>query len=781
MIRCVLALVLAVTLLPGVALAERRALIVGNDLYREIPTLAKAGNDARATGSTLSDLGFAVTAAIDVDRRAMNREISRFLGALRPGDEAMFFFAGHGIEIDGENYLLPVDIPRSDSKEFIKSESIALSGLLDRIRQTGAGVTLAVIDACRDNPFANADGKRSFGGRRGLGRITAPEGTFVIFSAGAGQSALDALGPDDADPNSVFTRSFLPLIGTPGLELRDVALTVRRAVRGTAQNVNHLPTPAYYDELLGDFRFALAAPQPTAPAPSLPAPQAAEPQAVPGTIRQDFELAQAVGTAAAWEAFLRRYDAYPGNFLVQLAEAALEALDDEPGAPDPVPETPPEDEPLAVAVPRPPVERSPVVTTCDRLAASPSDTLAVAGPVDWEDIDADRALPACRAAVEADPDNPRLLYQLGRVLGSMERSAEAARWYEEAAEFDHPVAMNNLGVAYERGRGVAQDYGRALELYEGAAELGVAAAMNNLGVMNRQGRGKEVDLGAALYWYRRAADEGWVDAMVNLGWMYDEGVGVAEDNAAAIRWYRMAADEDSARALNNLGHNYEEGDGVPQDDAEAVRYYREAASLGYARAMTNLGLMYERGRGVAEDDDAAMHWYKQAAEQDCARAITNIGWLHASGQGVPKDDAEAYRWYLRAANLGYARAMTNVAYGLESGKGVAEDDRAAIDWYRKAADLDDPRALNNLGAMYDNGDGVRHDPDEAARLLAAALVMGYEFTLKKLTESPRTYKLGTRKALQRILHTAGYYDGAIDGVFGKGTRAAIAAYAAAGE
>ncbi|MGI9452862.1 MAG: caspase family protein, partial [Geminicoccaceae bacterium] len=133
-----------------------------------------------------------------------------------------------------------------------------LSSLLDRVRDTGAKVTIAVIDACRDNPFAARTG-RSIGGMRGLGRIAAPEGTFVIFSAGAGQMALDQLEENEVSANSVFTRTLLPKIAEPGLELRDLVKEVRREVRNLALSVNHQQFPAYYDELLGEFYFSNAA------------------------------------------------------------------------------------------------------------------------------------------------------------------------------------------------------------------------------------------------------------------------------------------------------------------------------------------------------------------------------------------------------------------------------------------------------------------------------------------------------------------------------------------
>ena len=189
---------------------------------------------------------------------------------------------------------------------------------------------MAIIDACRENPFEASTG-RSIGGTRGLGRITAPEGTFVVFSAGAGQLALDRLSDDDADPNSVFTRVLLPKLAEPDLELRDLVGSMRREVRDLALSIGHSQFPAYYDELLGEFYMVPAAVQQVIPAPA-PAPAEA-------VLRRDFEFARSIGTKEALEAFLERH-ADKDDLAVDLAREMLAALAKEKagGAPAPTPE-----------------------------------------------------------------------------------------------------------------------------------------------------------------------------------------------------------------------------------------------------------------------------------------------------------------------------------------------------------------------------------------------------------------------------------------------------------
>jgi uncharacterized caspase-like protein len=346
-----LAVFLLAVLLPLTAAADRRiGLVIGNDAYSDVAPLDKAVADAEAIAATLRAQGFEILTTTDADRREMNRSISTFTSRLQPGDTAFLFYAGHGVEIDGENYLLPTDIvaPASGERDFIKSESIALSALLDRVRATGARMTIAIIDACRNNPFETTTG-RSIGGTRGLGRITAPQGTFVIFSAGAGQLALDELTEDDPARNSVFTRALLPRLSTPGLELRALVADLRVDVRRLARTVNHQQFPAYYDELLGDFYFApadSAAPDPSADTaePSEADPQARMAALPPDQMRQDFDLARSIGTAAALQAFLDRYADRSEAFSYRMAEHLLAQTDkagtDAPDAPPPAPAPP---------------------------------------------------------------------------------------------------------------------------------------------------------------------------------------------------------------------------------------------------------------------------------------------------------------------------------------------------------------------------------------------------------------------------------------------------------
>lgn len=238
---------------------KRIALVIGNDRYESLPGLQKAVNDARSIGDTLTRLGFEVVKVENAPRRTMNQKLVEFTGKIGRGDTAFFFFAGHGVEIRGVNYLLPVDTPeaRDNEEGLITGEGIPADSILERLQDRGAKVSLMVLDACRENPFKKP-GSRGVGATRGLAQMTTPEGVFVLYSAGVGQTALDRLSDSDPNPNSVFTRAFINVLSKPEQSIQSMAKITQQEVRRLAATVNHPQMPAYYDQILGQFSLAPA-------------------------------------------------------------------------------------------------------------------------------------------------------------------------------------------------------------------------------------------------------------------------------------------------------------------------------------------------------------------------------------------------------------------------------------------------------------------------------------------------------------------------------------------
>ncbi len=339
------------------------------------------------------------------------------------------------------------------------------------------------------------------------------------------------------------------------------------------------------------------------------------------------------------------------------------------------------------------------------------------------------------------------IYDFG-LYGEPENDAEAVRWFHKAADQGHVGAQFHLGHVHDNGEGVPENDAEAVRWYRLAAEQGDGVAQFNLGVMYANGEGVPENDAEAARWYRLAAEQGYPKAQSNLGDMYFFGYGVPTNWAEAVRWWRKAAEQGHASAQHNIGVMYENGWGVPENDAEAVRWYRLAAEQGNASAQNNLGLMYDNGEGVPESDAEAVRLYRLAAEQGYADAQHNLGLMHGKGEGVPESYIEAYFWFILAAAQGNDEAASGAEIVREqlTRAQIAEVQARAAAW-QPEKDRSAPAAVPA--------------PPRAA-------------TPSPQPQTPVASDLVL--VLQEGLSILGYYDGAIDGLAGPATRAAIEAF-----
>lgn len=297
-----LALTLAAVLFafPASAHADNRvALVIGNAAYEEAP-LRNPVNDARAMAAALEGFGFEVIRIENATKLEMERAVVQFTSRLTEDSSGLFYYAGHGVQIKGRNYLVPVGT-RFQSQQEARIESVGVDLVLDELAYAGNRLNIVVLDACRNNPFE----RRLRGASRGLAAIDAARGTLIAYATAPGSVALDG-----ENRNGLYTEELLRALGKPGLQIEEVFKQVRIGVAG---RTNQQQIPWESSSLTGNFVFN---PVSTNASPATLTARRSE------TIF--WESAERIGTAGAYRAYLEEY---PDGVFAKLATIRIAELD----------------------------------------------------------------------------------------------------------------------------------------------------------------------------------------------------------------------------------------------------------------------------------------------------------------------------------------------------------------------------------------------------------------------------------------------------------------------
>ena len=223
--------------------SERLALVIGNNAYQSAP-LRNPVNDAEDMSSVLFGLGFNVTLKKNVDRRTLEDSIRQFGRQLRNGGVGLFYFAGHGMQVEGRNYLIPIHA-RIESESDAKYEAVDAGFVLSKMEDAKNQLNIMILDACRSNPFS-----RNFrASEKGLSRMDAPTGSLIVYATAPGEVAAD--GPER---NGIFTKHLIRHMQTPNLPVEQVLKRVRIDV---ASETHQRQIPWESSSLMGDFFFAV--------------------------------------------------------------------------------------------------------------------------------------------------------------------------------------------------------------------------------------------------------------------------------------------------------------------------------------------------------------------------------------------------------------------------------------------------------------------------------------------------------------------------------------------
>ena len=301
------------------ALADKRvAFVVGNSAYKNVPQLPNPAIDARSMARVLRNVGFEVVEGSNLTRDAMTAKLLEFGKKSEGADVALFFYAGHGIAVNGTNYLLPVDADLKSEMDVKLGAAINVDLTLEQT-MADAKVKLVFLDACRDNPFAakirSAKATRSVSVDSGLAEMKSGEGTLIAFATGPGQTALDG----EAGTNSPFTRALIANIASPGIEIQQAMTKVRAQVN---DETNKAQLPWGHTNLTGTvYLNPTATPAATADAAPASVAQAGE---------VELEFWRSIKDTNKVEELNAYLTNYPNGTFKSLALARIAAIQDGP-------------------------------------------------------------------------------------------------------------------------------------------------------------------------------------------------------------------------------------------------------------------------------------------------------------------------------------------------------------------------------------------------------------------------------------------------------------------
>ncbi len=519
---------------------QRRALVIGNDGYAHLPPLANAVHDARAMKDVLEELGFEVQLVTDARVVDFHHAVSDFARRLRPRDIGLLYYSGHGLQIRGENFLIPVDFDAANEIDA-RFASYPADHALQVLEDSGAELNILILDACRDNPFANT---RS--GLQGLAIMSAGRGTLIAFATGPGKTASDGR----QGYGGLFTQHLIEKLRTPGLSLDQIFNQVALAV-DTASGGRQ--TPWVVKSLMGDVYFQ----PPTANGNGHGGNQLIE--------RAFWDSVKDSGDAEELRAYLEEY---PRGRFAHLARIRLREF------PDPAGDETGSAEPQCVPA-----------AECTRLGYARQ----IRGGAENLASAAIYYRQGCGQGDARACTNLGVMFEKGQ--GVYRDAVKAAELYTEGCQGDDTLGCTYLGFMYQSGRGVFRSPVKAFEMFGRGCEDSYAAGCTHLGILYEAGEGVAMNHRRAGRFYAQGCAGHHAPGCRRLGLLYERGLGVTADPMQAAELYQLACDGQDAPACTFLGLLYSQGEGVQKNRAVATRLYRQGCDDGDPSGCENLRVL----------------------------------------------------------------------------------------------------------------------------------------------------------------------------------------------
>ncbi|TBZ11833.1 caspase family protein [Rhizobium leguminosarum] len=757
---------------------RRVALVIGNSVYKTLPSLPNPANDVEEVATTLRAAGFDVTIGVNVDRIGLEDTVRRFLRSTSNAEAGLIYYSGHGIQVGGQNFIVPVDATLETPYD-VETQTMPLDLILNHLKQNSR-VQLIFLDACRNNPFNAqkfwmAEKLEPVGATRGLARIDSDLGSLIAFSTEPGQVALDGTGA-----LSPYSESFIKRASEPNKEIRQVLTDVRRDVIAMT---NGKQVPWENSSLMDSFYFIPAPPPPSVePMQQVSVPEGAATTKLPiapphdetgsallvtlnqlpktgklsfdgKPVEQGAKMPAAALTALTYDSSgvaagtvgLIGYtvsDPYgqatqgvvaitvsadAGAKLAQLEQEKQVRLADA----DAYLKTLPRDVDTTIGVG--PVEASlPVVP-----ASAAEMTFKVAALPDKGTLRAGDRVIGLGHVLEA-ADIPALSYepQIGTENQPFALTLQAANDDLPPATITFkPVldACDTSAAAPLDLQGVTAgklpneiDADEALPACTEAIKAypEVARFVYQLGRAQLANR----DTKTAFATIKKAMDAGHVRAIEQLASLYIVGASVPANPAKASEIVQAGAKKNDPYALYAYGKSLFYGRGIKANTQLGLRLMLQSADLGHTFAMNELGYIFLNGVNVPADPERGIRFYEAGLERNDIYSMNNLALVYRFGKAVPQDLGKALELFTKAAEGGQPYAPTNLGRMYRDGIGVAADKSAAIKWLETGAERGD-----YWGAL----DRARLAKDEVADPESMAIAARY-LALATAVNMPRT-------------------------------------------
>lgn len=660
--------------------AERRhAILVGINEYdhADLQTLRYAQNDATAMGDVLAAAGYQVTLLTQATGKAkpellprkanIEKQIQQILNGVTKRDTVILGLAGHGLQFLGSDdfYFCPADAkPFANRTETL----VSLRKLYTLLEESGAGVKVLMVDACRDDP------KTSRSAGIDADTVRPPKGVAALFSCAKGERAyeheslkhgvffhhvLDGLKGAAKDADGEITFESLA-----NHVKKRVATSVPKLIGGGAQQsptmiaeLGGIPpvlvTVRFLDvdedlRLVEDSRLNDSITRllkQKAPSRLSRWRDAMAAGSVAGTVlfAKCCQLGIETTNDADEAARLLQKAANSGSSLAQLELAYC--YQSGTGVPQDAASAARQFQQLVTSDSRP-VRAMAMASLGAQMVVGSGVTKNETEGLNWvrKSADLGATFALRRLAV---------YYEYG-MAGIEKNLVESRAWYLKAADAGDSFAMVQVGSAFSNAD--PPDIDRAKSWYQKAIDVGDPSGLFYMGMLYRYGRKNHPpNLSVAMEWYKKSAEAGHRVGMESYAEMLMSGEGVEKNEREGFRWFLNAADAGYSAAMKSVGNCLRNGTGVEKNEAEAFRWYEKMANStgsasGRAEGMNMVGFCHLNGVGVPKNPEKAFEWFTKAAVGEYKKAYYNLGYCHETGSGTPKNIPEAIKWYRKAAN-----------------------------------------------------------------------------------------------------------------------------------